>query len=233
MTKGTKILLTILFSIILCIFAFGFILYITSDAPDPDTAILSHPYYISKVAEFEEENKTLSDVDIAFVGDSITDGYEPYGTAYSEYKVAWRGIGGDTTVGLKARLDVSLYAVNPKVIVLLIGINNIEKMFNDYESIISEIKTNLPETEIIIQSLHPTSMDLSSMNGRIGAANKRIKEISDKYGCTYVDMNTPLTDSATGQYSELYTDDGLHPNGVGYEKITEILLPVIKEKLDK
>jgi lysophospholipase L1-like esterase len=37
--------------------------------------------------------------------------------------------------------------------------------------------------------------------------------------------------NADGVYSENYTDDGLHPNEEGYKKITEILLPVITEKL--
>lgn len=189
-------------------------------------------YYHNKVAAFTEENKTLSDVDIAFIGDSITDGYAQYGSAYSDYKVAWRGIGGDTTAGLYDRLDVSLYAVNPKVIVLLIGINNIDTMFENYEKIIGDITQRLPEAELIIQSLHPTSKGLSDRNERILSANERIKNIAAQYGCTYVDMHSALKDEATGEYSSLYTDDGLHPNAKGYEKITEVLLPIIEQKLD-
>ncbi len=189
-------------------------------------------YYLNKVAAFTEENKTLSNVDIAFIGDSITDGYAQYGSAYSDYKVAWRGIGGDTTTGLYDRLDVSLYAVNPKVVVLLIGINNIDSMFEDYEKIISDITRRLPDSELIIQSLHPTSKAFSDRNGRILSANEKIKSIAAKYGCTYVDTHSALKDASTGEYSSLYTDDGLHPNAKGYEKITEVLLPIIEQKLN-
>ena len=186
-------------------------------------------YYDAKVVEFASENQTLSDVDIAFIGDSITDGYEQFGGAYSSYKVAWRGIGGDTTTGVYNRLDVSLYAVNPKVIVLLIGVNNIDSMFTDYEKIITDIRTKLPEAKLIVQSLHPTSKDFSSYNSKIIDANLKIQEICDRNGCIYVDVYSKLT--ANGVYSEEYTDDGLHPNEAGYAKITEVLLPVIQENL--
>lgn len=188
-------------------------------------------YYDAKVIEFGEENKNISNVDIAFVGDSITDGYEAHGSAYSEYSVAWRGIGGDTTFGLYDRLEVSLYAVNPKVVVLLIGINNIDTMFENYESVIADICEKLPSTSLIVQSLHPTSGGFSDRNERILAANRRIEQLSSKYGFTYVDVHSALVDENTGEYSSAYTDDGLHPNEKGYEKITETLLPVIEQAL--
>ena len=199
-------------------------------AKGPENVDVFKEYYDSKVIEFATENDYLSDADIAFIGDSITDGYEPFGAAYSQYKVAWRGIGGDTTTGVYNRLEVSLYAVNPKVVVLLIGVNNLDSMFTDYERIITDICAKLPEAKLIVQSLHPTSKDFSSRNAKILDANKQIKEICERNGCTYVDMYAQLVNSE-GVYAEEYTDDGLHPNEKGYERITEILLPIIAEKL--
>ena len=64
-------------------------------------------------------------------------------------------------------------------------------------------------------------------------ANEKIKALSVKYGFTYVDMHAVLTDESDGEYSSLYTDDGLHPNAAGYERITEVLLPVIENELRK
>ena len=194
-----------------------------------DNGNMFKEYYDSKVIEFASENQTLSDVDIAFIGDSITDGYEQFGTAYSSYKVAWRGIGGDTTTGVYNRLEVSLYAVNPKVIVLLIGVNNLDSMFTDYEKIITDIRAKLPDSKLIVQSLHPTSKDFSSYNSKIIDANLKIQEICENNGCIYVDVYTKLIEN--GVYSAEYTDDGLHPNEAGYAKITEVLLPVIQESL--
>ena len=224
-SKGILIVISLLVSLALI----GAVAYMMQKEKEENFFV---KYYNDKVAAFEVENETLNDVDIAFIGDSITDGYAPYGEAYSGYKVAWRGIGGDTTAGLYKRLKVSLYDVNPKVVVLLIGINNIDSMFEDYEDIIRDICEKLPNAALIVQSLHPTSRDLAYRNPLIKESNQKIFELSLKYGFTYVDMNTPLTDIETGEYSALYTDDGLHPNKKGYEKITEILLPVIKSKIE-
>ena len=105
-------------------------------------------YYDKKVKQFEEENKTLTEVDVAFVGDSITDLY-PVEEFFTGYKVANRGIGGDTTTGLINRLKVSVYDINPKVIYTMIGINNYKTMFNDYEKILQGYKENLPESKVI------------------------------------------------------------------------------------
>ncbi|MBQ8322199.1 MAG: hypothetical protein IJX92_07535 [Clostridia bacterium] len=224
-----KILLS---AIVLCtLIAAGIAVWLFAPKEDDDAKFYGE-YYHNKVTAFTEENKTLSNVDIAFIGDSITDGYAQYGNAYSDYKVAWRGISGDTTTGLYDRLDVSLYAVNPKIVVLLIGINNIDTMFEDYEKIISDITHRLPDSELIIQSLHPTSKAFSDRNERILSANEKIKNIAAEYGCTYVDTHSALKDASVGEYSSLYTDDGLHPNANGYEKITEVLLPIIKQRLD-
>ncbi|MBR2322966.1 MAG: lipolytic protein G-D-S-L family, partial [Clostridia bacterium] len=58
-------------------------------------------YYDAKIATYIDENEKYDDyeVDVAFLGDSLTDGYdlEKY---YPQYLVLNRGIGGETTFGL-------------------------------------------------------------------------------------------------------------------------------------
>ena len=53
---------------------------------------LYEEYYNQKVATWKEENKTLTDVDISFIGDSLTDAYDVK-YYYPEYNVVNRGIG--------------------------------------------------------------------------------------------------------------------------------------------
>ena len=86
-----------------------------------------HQHYTDRLAVFEEENKTLTDVDVVFLGDSLTEGYD-LKTYYPEYNVVNRGIGGDTTFGLEKRLQVSAYDINPKMVMMLIGVNNLDTM---------------------------------------------------------------------------------------------------------
>src|SRR5438552_5420269 len=70
------------------------------------------------------------DIDVLFLGDSITQGWESKGknvwsSRYAEKKAANFGIGGDKTQHVLWRIaNGELDGVNPKVAVLLIGTNN-------------------------------------------------------------------------------------------------------------
>ena len=113
-------------------------------------------YYENKYVQYAEENQAFADyaVDVAFLGDSLTDGYdlEKY---YPQFVTANRGIGGETTIGLESRMELSAYALKPKVVVMLIGGNNLDTMFENYESILKGLQQNLPDTKVIWQ---PTTM---------------------------------------------------------------------------
>ncbi len=189
-----------------------------------------YDYYVAKVAQFKEDNKTLGEVDVAFLGDSLTDGY-PVQDWYPQYKVVNRGIGADSTWGLEERLDCSAYDVNPKVIVMLIGINNLDTMLQNYERIVQKIKQNLPNTKIIIESLTPESGDFAFRNPQAISNNVKVKNIAQRNGCTFVDMYTQLLDPNTNELKLEYTIEGLHFTPQGYEKITGVLTPVISSLL--
>ena len=90
-------------------------------------------YYATKIAMYAEENEKYDDyeVEVAFLGDSLTDGYD-VAHYYPQFVTANRGIGGDTTFGLEDRMQVSVYDLKPKVVVMLIGANNMETMFDNY-----------------------------------------------------------------------------------------------------
>ncbi|MBP5193654.1 MAG: hypothetical protein J6126_02880 [Clostridia bacterium] len=178
-------------------------------------------YYDVKVAAFAEENEGDPDADVVFLGDSLTDMCE-LGKFYPEYSCLNRGISGDTTSGLKERLKVSAYDVNPEVIVLLIGVNDInggkslESIYANYEEIISGIKKNLPETKIVWCSLTPMGGFCAAQNDAAIECNGKIERMAKKYGCTFVDLYTPLFDAETEEIAEEYTVDGLHFSDEGY-----------------
>ena len=123
-------------------------------------------YRANKIATYIAQNEQYGDyeVDVVFLGDSLTDGYD-LNAHYPQDTVLNRGIGGDTTFGLEERLQVSLYDTKPKVAVMLIGANNFKTMFDNYERILQGIKENVPNTEVIILSL-------TSMSGEWGKNNQ-------------------------------------------------------------
>ena len=201
------------------------------NAYEKEKADLTHKafeiYYNGKVNLFKEENKHLSNVDVSFIGDSLTDGYdvEKY---YPNYKVVNRGIGGDTTFGVENRLDSSAYDVHPKVVNLLIGANNFSTMLDNYETIVTKIQSNLPETKIILCSLTSMTGNWGRNNEKARNNNVKIKEIADNHGCSYADLYNALLDPSTNELKEEYSVDGGHLTAKGYEVVTSVITPILK-----
>ncbi len=188
-------------------------------------------YYNSKIELYKSENESLTEaIDIVFLGDSLTDGYD-VSRFYPEYKVLNRGIGGDTTVGLEKRLKVSLYDVNPKVAVMLIGANNMDSMLENYEKILVGFKENVPNTKIILLSLTSMSGEWGKKNQLAAYNNVQIKMLANKYGYEYVDLYSALLNLETGEIYDEYTTDGGHLTEKGYEVLTKQITPVVDKIL--
>lgn len=211
-----------------CGLYFGY--YKPKQQQEADIRQLFQDYYDNKVALFTEENKTLNNVDVCFLGDSLTDLYDTK-TYYPQWVTANRGIGGDTTTGLLKRLKVSAYDINPKVVTMLIGVNNIHNMLDDYEQLVIGLKENLPDTKIALLSLTSMTKDWGRNNELAQQRNIKIKEYSDKYECTYVNLYDPLLDPNTNELKEEWTVDGGHFTSEGYEVITGVLTPVLTDLL--
>ena len=189
-------------------------------------------YRAEKTLIYEEENAKYADyeVDVAFLGDSLTDGYNVK-EYYPDYLVSNRGIGGETTTGLEERLQVSLYDLKPKVAVMLIGANNMDTMFDNYEQILKGFKENVPNTKIILLSLTSMSGEWGKNNQLAAYNNVKIKMLSEKYGFEYVDLYSALFNLESGEIFPEYTTDGGHLTSLGYEVLTEKITPAIEKQL--
>ena len=207
------------------LFLFSFILILCGCSQYNPHKDFSYEDYLNF---FEEENKTMGPVDVCAVGDSLTYHYD-FAKYYEDITFANRGISGDTTTGLLAHLKESIYDVDCKIITLLIGINNLDTMMNDYEVILSNIKTNKPDIKTFVISLTPTRLD-SHPNDLIVQRNKEIKILAEDYSFTYIDLHSQLIDSS-GQLYKKYSLDGLHFSNAGYKAITSYIKPILKEAL--
>ncbi len=190
--------------------------------------------YVEMLDGYAAENQLYEalEVDVAFLGDSLTAGYDVK-NYYPEYLVTNRGIGGETTHGLLKRLQVSVLDLKPKVCVMLIGGNNPDTMFEDYEDIIISLKENMPDTKIILVSHAPTSGEhWGPRNQAFAYNNVKIELLAKKYGCEFADIYAPMLDLATGEMNEKYTVDGAHFTKEGFDVVTEVLKPVIDRLLE-
>ena len=192
-------------------------------------------YYNAKLEQYARENAEYDDyeVDVAFIGDSLTDGYD-LSTYYPQYVTANRGIGGDTTYGLQERLQVSLYDLKPKVVVMLIGANNMDTMLQNYESILQDLRQNLPDSKIVLLSLTAMGGEHWGRKNQLAAYNNvSIKLLAERYEYEFVDLYSVLYDVSIGEVYEGYTTDGGHFTPLGYSVVTAEITPVLKELLGR
>src|SRR6516162_10263289 len=103
-------------------------------------------------------------VDLLFVGDSITEGWgnnAVWQKTYAPLKAANIGIGGDTTENVLWRLENGeVEGISPKVAVLLIGTNNFgleghapDAVAKGVAAVVQALRKKLPSTKIILLAI--------------------------------------------------------------------------------
>ncbi|WP_374164742.1 GDSL-type esterase/lipase family protein [Arcticibacter sp. MXS-1] len=163
--------------------------------------------------------------EIVFLGNSITEHGE-WQELIPDKPVINRGIGGDNTFGLLARVD-EIVAAKPKTIFLLIGINDLarklpyEVILKNYRRIISKIRTGSPRTTLYIQSILPLNSSMTKapyLEGRNPMQielNKRLKELCREEGLTYIDLH-PLFEDENQELKKELSIDGIHLKASAY-----------------
>lgn len=180
-------------------------------------------YYDQRCRLFESLPNTRHE--IIFLGNSLTDTAE-WSELLGSKRVKNRGISGDTSFGVLARLD-EVTASRPDKVFLMIGINDLARNIPDslisrnYRRIVRHILSSSPRTRIYLQSLLPTNSRFpnfpkhQSKTSHIQALNDSLQILARQTGQTFVDLRPYLSD-VQGQLDTNYTNDGLHLNGAGY-----------------
>ncbi len=188
-------------------------------------------YYVQKVTLFRLLPNTKGE--IIFLGNSITDIGE-WSELWQNNRVKNRGISGDNTFGVLARLD-EVTASKPAKIFIMIGINDIAKETPDsiiianYKKIISRIKIESPATKIIVQSILPTNNYFSEFKRHqnkmehVLFVNAILENYCEEIGLVYLDLYNSFLDE-NKKLDKKCTNDGLHINGYGYMKWKQILV---------
>ena len=190
-----------------------------------------HNYlYDSRTAYFRQLPPQRKSV--VFFGDSITQ-WGDWSELFGFRKVLNRGIAGDNSYGLLARV-AEIIRHQPKKIFILIGTNDINKkssiasIARTYSRIIDAFKKKLPGTKIYVQSVFPINEQLinrqyySGTNEQIAALNIALRKMAVSMRVTYVDLYDSLLDDKH-QLNAGYTYDGLHLSGKGYLVWAQVL----------
>lgn len=196
----------------------------------------------SKKEHYDELNLNASKNEVVFLGDSLTDFYDTdeFFHNVSSYN---RGIAGDTTDGVLARLQSNVICLNPSKVFLQIGTNDlglkksVDYVYNNILKIISTLKEYCPETKLYIISLYPVNesahpyskvMVKPRKNKDIVTLNNMLMKYCNENKITYIDVHSFLIDDE-GRLKKEYTVEGLHISFDGYLVVTKVLSEYINE----
>ncbi|MDE5552493.1 MAG: hypothetical protein K2I91_04755, partial [Muribaculaceae bacterium] len=101
-----------------------------------------------------------------------------------------------------------------------------------YETLVEEIRTQSPGTQLYIQRLLPINNDFKRYKNLLGRekvvprVNELLPSIAERHGAEYVDLWPAFADEE-GKLSRAYTTDGLHLSGAGYKRWAEMVRPLL------
>ncbi|PCJ94209.1 MAG: acylhydrolase [Flavobacteriaceae bacterium] len=198
---------------------------------------------------FQKDNKELKQPKdgqnrIVFMGNSITIGWSSHHPEFFEGKpYVNRGISGQTTPQMLLRFKQDVVQLNPKVVVICAGTNDIagntgyasiQMIMDNLSSMVEIAQAN--DIKVVLASVHPAfdypwSKGLAP-NERIPELNGEIKKYADAHSIVYLDYFSAMTDGNNGLRTEL-TYDGVHPNKEGYAIMEPLAEEAIKKALQK
>jgi lysophospholipase L1-like esterase len=211
-------------------------------------SLLAHQQLLAK--------RTQGKIDLYFIGDSITRRWGASDRQYADLLGNWNenfkgwnaadfGWGADKTQNMLWRLQHGeLDGVNPKLIVLLAGTNNIGNVSpaddSDSEAraaetvrgvaaVLKELRARAPNATVVLMGITPRNDNIRVMP-IIDAANRGIAQLADGQRIRYVNINARLADVHSVLLPGM-TVDGLHLTAKAYQLWADALKPLLVERL--
>lgn len=208
---------------------------------------------------------------ILFQGDSITDTFreegrgslEALGQGYAtmvagelslenpgSYNFVNRGISGNRTVDLYARIKEDMWNINPDVISLLIGVNDVLHDVHNcngvdarrfeavYSMIIEDTKKALPNTKIML--LEPfvavgslTEANWDFIKKEVSLRGEIVKKISEKHKLIFIPLQEKFDEATKLCDTSCWIGDGVHPTVAGQTIIKNEWIKAFKNHIQK
>lgn len=183
-------------------------------------------------------------IHLLFIGDSITMGWagagkEIWRERYEPLNAANFGIGGDRTQNVLWRIaNGELDGISPKVVVLLIGVNNGGKpaVFPGIKKIVEEIRGKSPGSKILLLGVFPHGNDpmnppwIANARRAIVELNKMTAGLDDGKNVRFLDIGDAFLEPS-GAISKEVMPDGLHLGAKGYQIWADGMQPLLDEML--
>ncbi len=199
----------------------------------------------------EQVQATNGKIDIALIGDSITQGWGG-GWDGSSFNAAWKtqfgdqktvnlGISGDRIENVLWRLDHgALDGTSPKCIVLLIGVNNAPLVQANgvpatavalgIKLCIDNLRVRFPQSQVILLKVLPAFDPSKETGAKVDEINTAVDALKlDKDPkVALLDLRADFTNADNTLKKHLYSDGHLHLSAQGYEVLASRLKSIVK-----
>jgi lysophospholipase L1-like esterase len=221
---------------------------IAADVAIPRTdanSLIAHAQLIEKAKK--------GHIDIYFEGDSITRRWGA--TDYPQLLANWNrnfsgwnaadfGWGADRIQNILWRLNNGeLDNVNPKIVVLLAGTNNIGSIIRastedtavaditkGMQALLNAIQNKAPDATVIVTGIFPRNDNMSFLPF-ISQVNGNLAKMADGMKVRYLDINGKLADAQGRLFDGMMIADKLHPDEKAYQIWADALKPIFRELL--
>lgn len=208
---------------------------------------------------------------ILFYGDSITDAHRDrnldnylgsYGFGYpsfvagellskhpEQYEIINRGISGNRIVDLYARIKADVWNLQPDVLSILVGVNDVwheinygngvelERFDKIYRMMLDDTLKVLPDLKIVL--CEPFVLDGAATAEKyedflqVKMYAKAVKQIAEDYNLLFVSLQETLEEAAKRSAPEFVLADGVHPAIGGAKLIADEWLKVFEKEIEK
>lgn len=187
-------------------------------------------------------------IDVYFEGDSITrrwgaldrpDLLANWKKNFYGWNAADFGWGADTTQNILWRLNSGeLDGVNPKIIVLLAGTNNVGNTVSPagddakvaditrgLQAIVATLRAKAPQAVVVVTAIFPRN-DNPAVMPTIDKINSHLAQLADGRSVRFVNINNQLATSDGTLRSGMMDADKLHPALAAYQLWADALKPI-------
>src|SRR5262249_55191183 len=162
-------------------------------------------------------------------------------TNFFGWNAANFGWGGDRIENMLWRLqNGELDGVNPKVIVVLAGINNIGQKPGEAQKVadisqgltmlLANCRSKAPNATIILMGIFPRN-DNMAVIPMIHEINRNLGQMADGRKVQFLDINNQLADKQGRAFPGILNADQLHPTLKAYQVWADALKPILTERL--